>query len=78
MHSFTPDDLLLYLYNETSAEMTAAIETALEQDYSLRESINELKASVDSLEKVEMSPREESVDKILQYAEKRIGELTHN
>lgn len=77
MHSFTPDDLLLYLYKETSPEMTSAIEAAIEEDYSLRESLNELKASIDSLEKEEISPRDESIDKILQYAEKRIGELTH-
>ena len=77
MHSFTPDDLLLYLYKETSPEMTSAIEAELEEDYSLRESLNELMVSIDSLEKVELSPRKQSVDKILQYAEKRIGELTH-
>lgn len=78
MHSFTPDDLLLYLYNEASPEMTTAIEAALEEDYSLRESLNELRDSIDNLESVELSPRKQSIDKILQYAENGIGELTHD
>ena len=78
MHSFTPDDLLLYLYKETSPEMTTAIEAALEEDYLLRESLNDLIASIGTLENVELAPRKQSVDRILQYAEKRIAELSHD
>lgn len=37
MHNFTPEDLLLYLYNETSPAQTAEIKAALETDWSLRE-----------------------------------------
>lgn len=37
MTNFTPEDLLMYLYKESSAEQTAAIETALEKDWTLRE-----------------------------------------
>lgn len=31
MTNFTPEDLLLYLYNETTSKQTAAIEKALEK-----------------------------------------------
>jgi hypothetical protein len=37
MQNFTPEDLLQYLYNETSPRKTAEIKEALEKDYSLRE-----------------------------------------
>ena len=37
MQSFTPEDMLLYLYKETSPELTAAIEEALKKDWTLRE-----------------------------------------
>jgi hypothetical protein len=76
MHSFTSDDLLLYLYKETSEEMTVAIEAALETDYALREALNELKASIRNLNQENFAPRPQTIEKILQYAERSVGELT--
>ena len=35
MPSFTPEDLLLYLYNEASPEMMKALEEALKSDWTL-------------------------------------------
>lgn len=43
MINFTPEELLLYLYNETSEEQTVAIKRALEQDWTLREKLAVLK-----------------------------------
>ena len=37
MTRYTPEDLLQYLYKETSASETSAIEEALKQDWTLRE-----------------------------------------
>ena len=73
MNSITPDDLLLFLYNETSPEMTIAIKSALESDYRLQESMNELIISMESLEDVSYSPRQQSVDTILAYGTKAIN-----
>ncbi len=73
MNSITPDDLLLYLYNEASAEMSVAIKSALETDYRLQESMNELIVSMENLEQVSYSPRQQSVDNILAYAQKTIN-----
>ena len=73
MNSITPDDLLLFLYNETPPEMTIAIKSALESDYRLQESMNELIISMESLEEVSYSPRQQSVDKILAYGTKAIN-----
>lgn len=68
MTNFTPEDLVLYLYNETSAEQTAAIATALEKDWTLREKLNVLKGSMERLDKLTESPRTEVVLNVLNYA----------
>ena len=68
MTNFTPEDLLLYLYKETTPEQTTAIETALEKDWTLREKMTVLKASMDRLDKIKTSPRTEVVLNVLSYA----------
>jgi hypothetical protein len=65
---FTPEDLLRYLYKETSPEMSAAIEAALDEDWTLREKLEVLKASAQNLDKIVESPRTEVILNILQYA----------
>ena len=75
MHNFTPEDLVQYLYNETSPEKSAAIEAALQNDWTLREVNDVIVSAHQRLEAFELSPREEAINKILQYGEKAIGEL---
>ena len=67
MTLFTPEDLLLYLYKESSPELTAAIETALQEDWTLREKMQVLQSSVDQLDKVIVSPRMEVIMKVINY-----------
>ena len=74
MHNFTPEDLLLYLYNETSPAQTAAIKAALENDWSLREKMEELTTSQKQLSVIKLSPSRKTVDNILNYAEKAISQ----
>ena len=76
MHSFTPEDLLQYLYNETSTEKTAAIKAALETDWSLREKFEVITSGTRRLETIKLSPRKKTIDNILRYAEKAVEELT--
>lgn len=71
MTNFTPEDLLLYLYNETSAKTTAAIESALQNDWTLREKLNVLKASMQRLDKITLSPRTEVVLNVLNHAKEQ-------
>ena len=75
MDNFTPEDLVQYLYSETSPEKAKAIETALENDYTLREMFDVIVSAQKRLEAFELAPREEAVNKILQYGEKAIAEL---
>ena len=68
MNNYSPEDLLLYLYHETSAETTAAIDAALEKDWTLREKLAVLKASQQRLNTNVESPRTEVVLSVLRYA----------
>jgi hypothetical protein len=65
---FTPEDLLRYLYKETSPEMNASIEAALAEDWTLREKLEVLKDSARNLDRIVESPRTEVIMNILQYA----------
>ena len=70
MHSYSPEDLLLYLYKETSPEMTAGIEEALKKDWTLREKLTVLKTSMERLNPITISPRTEVILNVLKYAGK--------
>jgi hypothetical protein len=74
MTNFTPEDLLLYLYNETSPKKTAAIEEALKKDWTLREKLSVLKISMQRLDKIVDSPRTEVVLNVLHHARERSAE----
>ena len=71
MTKFTPEDILLYLYKESSAEQVAAIEAALEKDWTLREKLTVLKTSMQRLDKIIVSPRTEVVLNVLNRAKER-------
>jgi len=70
MHNYSPEDLLLYLYKETSPDATAAIEKALQDDWTLREKLAVLKASMQRLDSISVSPRSELILNVLRYADK--------
>ncbi len=76
MHNFTPEDLLQYLYNETSPAQTAQIKAALETDWSLREKFEVITSAQKRLEALKLSPSQQTIDNILNYAEKAVAELT--
>lgn len=75
MTHITPDDLVRYLYDETSEQKSELIREALETDMNLRETFNALLLSKKNLEETNLSPRPEAVDKILQYAAKQANHL---
>ncbi len=71
MTKITSEDLLRYLYKETSEQKAAIIHAALQTDWNLRETYEKLSASVRDLGEISFSPRKETVNKILEYASKR-------
>jgi hypothetical protein len=74
MTNFTPEDLLMYLYKETSLQQTAEIEQALANDWTLREKLAVLKTSMQRLDKIEEAPRTEVVLNVLNYAKEKSTE----
>jgi hypothetical protein len=76
MTLFTPEDLLRYLYKESSPELTAAIRVALHENWTLREQMEELQASVNQLntEREVVAPRMEVVLRVLRYARETAAE----
>ena len=70
MHNYSPEELIQYLYKETTPEKTAAIEQALQQDWTLREKLSVIKTSMERLNSITQSPRTETVLAILKYASK--------
>jgi len=65
---FTPEELVRYLYNDTSPEKASAIEAALQEDWTLREKLEVLRASFENLDKITESPRPEVIQRVLRYA----------
>ena len=64
MIKITPEELVRYLYQETSEQKTAAIRTALQTDWNLRETYEKLLSSHNGLNEIRVSPRPEAVNKI--------------
>ena len=75
MSKFTQEDLVQYLYKETSEQKIAAIKVALENDWALRDSFEQICLGHKNLEEVNLSPRDEAVNNILQHVTKKQGQL---
>lgn len=69
---FTQEELVQYLYNETSPERSAAIEAALHSDWTLHEEFEALQHSVRSLDTPLESPRSEALLNIFNYAKESV------
>jgi hypothetical protein len=68
MTLFTPEDLLLYLYKESSPDLTVAIESALKENWMLREKLQVLQSSTVELDRVTVAPRMEVILRVMNYA----------
>lgn len=80
---YTPETLLLFICNETSALQTAQIEKALAADANLNQQYLEMKNDLQLLENFTPSPSPKSIQAILNHSysqEKLVGglqELSH-
>ena len=68
MYNYTPEELLLYLYKETSTEQTVAIEEELKNNWALREKLAVIKTAMERLNNITVAPRTEVVLNILRLA----------
>lgn len=71
---FTQEELIQYLYNETSKEKADEIRAAIQEDWTLREKLEVLKNSTLILNQIIESPRNEAVLHVLHYARETSAE----
>ncbi|HRN55853.1 MAG TPA: hypothetical protein PLL71_05345 [Agriterribacter sp.] len=68
MDIYTPENMIRFLYKETSAEETAAMQLALEADWTLREKFEVLRRAIEGLNTIHQSPRPSAIQSLLRYA----------
>jgi hypothetical protein len=66
------------MYKESSPELTAAINSALNEDWTLREKLQELQSTVSDLDKVVVAPRMEVILRVMQYARETAAESANH
>jgi len=72
MEKFKQEVLVQYLYNETSQELTLAIEEALQENWELQDELNVLKRTMKQLDTLHLSsPRKSTINAILNYAKSK-------
>ncbi len=74
MSNFTPEDLLLYLYNDMDAATRLQVEGQLEKDWTLREKLAVLKTAKDRLNRLTETPRTEAILNIMHKAAEKLTE----
>lgn len=65
---FTPNDIIRYLYKETSEEESARIESALLCDNVLLEKYQEFSSAKRQLEKVMNDSHEKTISRVMAYS----------
>lgn len=68
IRTFTQNELIRYIYQETKTKENIEIETAAIFDEELAAELDLLRKTVKSLNLIERSPSDKSIDKILSYS----------
>jgi len=68
MDIYTHEQMIKFLYGETTPEETSNIQLALDTDWTVREKFEALKNTMEGLDKINYSPRESVVQSLLNYA----------
>ena len=76
MIKITPEELVRYIYHETSDQKSAQIKAALQTDWNLRDTYDKLLSAHGKLDEIKVSPRQEALDKIMSYASKKHEQMT--
>ena len=68
--NYTQENLIQFIYRETSITDSFEIANALETDLNLKSTYKELKTTVSALPRVEFFPSKSVIDNILNYSRK--------
>jgi hypothetical protein len=73
MKKIKEEDLILYLYNECSPRLKAAVEQALEEDITLQDQLAVLRRTVKQLDKLKLhAPSKQSLKSIIKHAQEAV------
>jgi hypothetical protein len=72
---YTQDDLIRYIYNETSAEENQHIQHLLQHNLAAKEEFESLKEMVGALDNASLEPDPTSIKIIMEHAHKQTEEL---
>ena len=64
MQTFTPNDLMLYVFNECSEEQSLLIQKAMATNVEIKNEVESLQASIQEIATISYSPNPNTMDKI--------------
>jgi len=68
MQTIGTEELIQFLYNETTNEQNIRIQKALETDWSVKEEYEMLLQTIEEMKKVSYSPSNQTIESILKLA----------
>jgi len=68
MQTIGTEELIQFLYNETSIEQNIRIQKALETDWNVKEEYEMLQETIAELKKVSYSPSNQTIESVLKLA----------
>lgn len=72
MKNFKEEELIMYVYQDCTPELTKAIDKAIIEDAELKKQVESLQRTKDQLDKLKLkSPSKKSIKAILDYAKKK-------
>ncbi|HAP00829.1 MAG TPA: hypothetical protein DCQ93_02780 [Bacteroidetes bacterium] len=78
MKLFTQEDLVRFIYNETSEEESLEIKKALLENLDLAKAYQGMLTVKDELEQGKLNPSDSSIDIILQYSREQVNTESHS
>ncbi|MBK9729693.1 MAG: hypothetical protein IPO83_00100 [Chitinophagaceae bacterium] len=76
-HNFTPNDLLRFLYRETSPAEDSSIKKWITEDAAAAQLFQKLADTSNALDMAEMEPSESSINIILDFSKETAHEESH-
>ncbi len=78
MKTFTSDDLVRFVYNETTTEESANIRKAILENLDLAKTYQGMLTAKEELEQGKLDPSDSSIDIIMQYSRDTVKSESHS
>ncbi len=78
MKTFTTDDLVRFVYNETTADESSAIKKAILENLDLAKTYQGMLTAKEELEQGKLNPSDSSIEIIMQYSRSTVKSTSHS